>query len=100
MPAAGFPPAPAASAAESAADSALDTTLDGAIPVIDEGQASPLAVGPQVVPLTPALREQVVELMRQNYEVMAVRLLCDELGVGILDAQQTVRAAAGLPTPY
>jgi hypothetical protein len=41
-----------------------------------------------------------MELMDKQYEVMAVRLLCDELHIGILDAQKTVRTLVGLPTPY
>ncbi len=33
--------------------------------------------------------------MDSGFEAGAVRLLCDELGIGIHDAQQTVRALAG-----
>jgi hypothetical protein len=41
-----------------------------------------------------------MELMDQKFEVAAVRLVCDELRVGILDAHKTVRTLAGLPTTY
>ena len=37
-------------------------------------------------------------MMEQGYEVMAVRLVCDEMNVGILDAHKTVRSLVGLPT--
>jgi len=53
---------------------------------------------PQQLELPAELRARVLELMEQNYEVGAVRLVCDEMGVGILDAQKTVRTLAGLPT--
>jgi hypothetical protein len=57
-----------------------------------------VAAGPQAVDLSPDLRQQVLDLMDQGYEVMAVRLLCDELGVGILEAHTTVRTVAGMTT--
>ena len=53
---------------------------------------------PQQLELSAELRARVLELMEQKYEVGAVRLVCDEMGVGILDAQKTVRTLAGLPT--
>lgn len=53
---------------------------------------------PQQLELPAELRARALELMEQNYEVGAVRLVCDEMGVGILDAQKTVRTLAGLPT--
>jgi hypothetical protein len=41
------------------------------------------------------LEGRVRALMSSGFEAGAVRLLCDELGIGIHDAQQTVRALAG-----
>jgi hypothetical protein len=41
------------------------------------------------------LEGRVQALMSSGFEAGAVRLLCDELGIGIHDAQQTVRALAG-----
>jgi hypothetical protein len=38
---------------------------------------------------------RVRALMNSGFEAGAVRLLCDELGIGIHDSQQTVRALAG-----
>lgn len=55
-------------------------------------------VGPQVIDLPLDLQRRALELMKQHYEVGAVRLICDETGAGILDAQKTVRTLAGLPT--
>jgi hypothetical protein len=40
------------------------------------------------------LEGRVQALMSSGFEAGAVRLLCDELGIGIHDAQQTVRALA------
>jgi hypothetical protein len=89
-------PDPYESTLSSSIDSSLSTTLGG---TSTDPISSPLA-GPQIVPLSPELQTRVLELMDQNFEVMAVRLLCDELHVGILDAHKTVRTLAGLPTTY
>ena len=51
--------------------------------------------GPRVIELPPALEAEAVELMRRHQEVAAVRLVCDSMGVGILDAQRTVRSLVG-----
>jgi hypothetical protein len=45
----------------------------------------------------PELVGQVRALMESGFEAGAVRLLCDELGVGIVEAQRTARALSGLP---
>ncbi len=47
--------------------------------------------------MSPELEGRVRELMGSGFEAGAVRLICDELGVGILDAQKSARAVAGLP---
>lgn len=57
------------------------------------------APGPKVVPLPGDLEVRVMEFMRQGHEVGAVRLLCDELDIGIIDARHTARTLAGLATP-
>jgi hypothetical protein len=54
---------------------------------------------PTPLTLPAGLEAQVRELMDSGFEAGAVRLICDELGVGILDAQQTAREVAGLATP-
>jgi hypothetical protein len=43
------------------------------------------------------LEDRVRALVGSGFEAGAVRLLCDELGMGIHDAQQTVRALTGHP---
>jgi hypothetical protein len=78
--------------------SSLDTTLSTSLTSSVIGESGSVGNGPQTVPLPPDLQQQVLELMDQGYEVMAVRLVCDEMDVGILDAHKTVRALAGLPT--
>jgi hypothetical protein len=78
--------------------SSLDTTLSTSLTSSVIGEPGSVANGPQTVPLPPQLQQQVLELMDRGYEVMAVRLVCDETGVGILDAHKTVRTLAGLPT--
>jgi hypothetical protein len=68
-----------------------------------EGVATPVGGVPGPVTHTsePALdvdaelEGRVRALMSSGFEAGAVRLLCDELGIGIHDAQQTVRALAG-----
>jgi hypothetical protein len=78
--------------------SSLDTTLSTSLTSSVIGEPGSVANGPQTVDLPPDLRQQVLDLMDQGYEVMAVRLVCDEMDVGILDAHKTVRTVAGLPT--
>jgi hypothetical protein len=78
--------------------SSLDTTLSTSLTSSVIGEQGSIAAGPQTVPLPPALREQVLELMDKGHEVAAVRLVCDEMDAGILEAQKTVRNLAGLPT--
>jgi hypothetical protein len=48
-----------------------------------------------VVDVGAELEGRVRALMSSGFEAGAVRLLCDELGIGIHDAQQTARALAG-----
>jgi hypothetical protein len=81
-----FPPTPPRPAATAPSDS----------PPVEVTPAS--LVGPQVIDLPLDLQRRALELMKQHYEVGAVRLICDETGAGILDAQKTVRSLAGLPT--
>jgi hypothetical protein len=65
--------------------------------VVETFEQSLLAptIGSQVVELSPELQAQVRSLMARKQEVAAVRLVCDTVGVGILDAQKTVRALVG-----
>jgi hypothetical protein len=78
--------------------SSLDTTLSTSLTSSVIGEPGSVAAGPQTVALPSDLSRQVIELMGQGHEVAAVRLVCDEMDVGILDAQKTVRSLAGLPT--
>ncbi len=78
--------------------SSLDTTLSTSLTSSVIGQQGSVLAGPQALALPPDLRQQVLDLMDQGYEVAAVRLVCDEMDVGILDAHTTVRSLAGLPT--
>jgi len=48
-----------------------------------------------VVELPPELEAEAIDLMKRHQEVAAVRLICDTIGVGILDAQRTVRSLVG-----
>ena len=74
--------APGGSDAESASDPPeLPTPLD--------------MLSPKIVAVPPPLAAQVVTLMNRGQEVSAVRLLCDELRIGILDAQRTARSLVG-----
>jgi hypothetical protein len=52
-------------------------------------------LSPKIVTVPPPLAAQVVTLMNRRQEVSAVRLLCDELRIGILDAQRTARSLVG-----
>jgi hypothetical protein len=78
--------------------SSLDTTLSTSLTSSLIGQPGSIADGPKAVAVPAGLRQQVLDLMNQGSEVMAVRLVCDEMNVGILDAHKTVRSIAGLPT--
>jgi hypothetical protein len=78
--------------------SSLDTTLSTSLSSSVIGESGSVVAGPQVLSMSDELRARVLELMDQGYEVMAVRLVCDEMDAGILEAQKTVRSAAGLPT--
>jgi hypothetical protein len=63
------------------------------------GTASDDTEVPTTLTLSAGLEAKVRELMDGGFEAGAVRLICDELEVGILAAQQTARTVAGLATP-
>jgi hypothetical protein len=75
----------------------------GALSEVGTGRAveppeppSPLdMLNPKIAQVPPQLAARVVELMNKRQEVSAVRLLCDELLIGILDAQKTARSLVG-----
>lgn len=54
---------------------------------------------PATLTLSADLEAKVKDLMDSGFEAGAVRLICDELGVGILAAQQTARTVGGLAAP-
>jgi hypothetical protein len=57
---------------------------------------SPLEMlSPKIAQVPPELAARVVALMNKRQDVSAVRLLCDELRIGILDAQKTARSLVG-----
>ena len=59
----------------------------------DEGEAEFAPIrDPQVLDLPADLEAEARSLMERKQEVAAVRLVCDSMGVGILDAQRTVRS--------
>jgi hypothetical protein len=69
---------------------------EGPLDVLSPEPASPLDVlSPKIADVPPELADQVVTLMSKHQEVSAVRLLCDELRIGILDAQKTARSLIG-----
>jgi hypothetical protein len=81
---------------EDPAEDPVAATIDGLDPITDDFDAddveAALRRGPRVIDLPPELADEVRELMGRRQEVAAVRLVCDSMGVGILDAQRTVRS--------
>jgi len=81
---------------------ALESTLDSTI----ESSLFGSSPGPITVSVLPGAATQrlpaeieaaVAAFMEAGQEVGAVRFLCDELGLGILDALRAAREVAGLP---
>jgi hypothetical protein len=96
------PPPPAASEDGAIEDPARDpaaATIEELDPITDDYDAddveAALRRGPRVIDLPTELADEVRELMGRRQEVAAVRLICDSMGVGILDAQRTVRSLTG-----
>jgi hypothetical protein len=79
------------------ADRSADTIDLAEIIGIDESDEQLMATirGPRVLELPPELEAEALDLMRRRQEVAAVRLVCDTMDVGILDAQRTVRSLVG-----
>lgn len=80
---------------------ALESTLDSTIESSLLGVASDpstmtlsTSLGGQSVELPPEIETRVLAFMSDGHEVAAVRLICDELDCGLLDAMRTVRALA------
>jgi len=82
-------------ALESTLDSTIESSLFGAR---DTSVTSALLPGSRSVTLPDALESQVRALMLDGHEVAAVRLVCDELDLGILDAVRATREVIGLPS--
>jgi hypothetical protein len=82
---------------EPSTDRSADTIDLAEIVGIDESDEELMATirGPRVLELPPELEAEALDLMRRRQEVAAVRLVCDSMGVGILDAQRTVRSLVG-----
>jgi hypothetical protein len=87
-----MPPPPPPATTELAVMSTEPT--ETVVETFDQIPRAPM-FGPQVVELSSELEAQVRSLMAHKQEVAAVRLVCDTVGVGILDAQKTVRALVG-----
>jgi hypothetical protein len=83
------PTAPAAPAAEPGPTAAVPPELLAGLE--DDAEFGPIR-DPQVLDLPADLAAEARDLMVRKQEVAAVRLVCDSMGVGILDAQRTVRA--------
>jgi hypothetical protein len=64
-----------------------------AVPV--GGVPEPVSYTSEPADVDAELQGRVRALMGSGFEAGAVRLLCDELGIGIHEAQQTVRVLAG-----
>jgi hypothetical protein len=88
-------PADEASNAIDRKEDTLDLAEIVGIDGSDEGLTEATLRGPRVIELPPELEAEAVELMQRHQEVAAVRLVCDTMGVGILDAQRTVRSLVG-----
>lgn len=88
---------PVVESAAAEPDRKIDTIDLAEIVGIDEGEELIAATlrGPQVVELPPELEAEAIDLMKRHQEVAAVRLICDTIGVGILDAQRTARSLVG-----
>lgn len=83
-------------ALESTLDSTIESSLFGATGGALSSSVLPGAAG---LTLPVELEAQVRIYLDARHEVAAVRLVCDELDVGILDALRAVRSVAGLPSP-
>ena len=83
-------------ALESTLDSTIESSLFGATGGALTSSVLPGAAG---LTLPVELEAQVRVYLDARHEVAAVRLVCDELDVGILDALRAVRSVAGLPSP-
>lgn len=83
-------------ALESTLDSTIESSLFGVAGGSLTSSVLPGAAGPT---LPVELEAQVRAYLDARHEVAAVRLVCDELDVGILDALRAVRSVGGLPSP-
>ena len=80
---------------------ALESTLDSTIESSLLGVASDpstttlsTSLGGQSVELPPEIETRVLAFLSDGHEVAAVRLICDELDCGLLDAMRTVQTLA------
>lgn len=81
-----------------ALESTLDSTIESSLFGVTTGPlASSVLPGTPGPTLSGELEAQVRAYLNARHEVAAVRLVCDELDVGILDALRAVRSVAGLP---
>ncbi len=76
-----------------ALESTLDSTIESSLMGLPAGSSvlSVLPGGPGL-DLTDDVRSQVEVFVTDGHEVAAVRLICDEMGCGILEAMNTVRS--------
>lgn len=105
------PPEPAGSSAlrerrdigSAALESTLDSTIESSLFGVSPGPTAEsllpgsLLPGAATVRLPAEMEVTVCAFMDAGQEVAAVRLVCDELKVGIFDAMRSVRQVAGLP---
>lgn len=82
-----------------ALESTLDSTIESSLMGMPLGPITMAALpGAAAVSLPEQLEADVIALMDEGHEVAAVRLVCDEMDVGILESVRSVRRTAGLPT--
>lgn len=76
-----------------ALESTLDSTIESSLLGVPAGPLT-LAALPGASPLSlpDAVEAQVLAFVSDGHEVAAVRLVCDEMGCGILEAMRTVRS--------
>ncbi len=75
-----------------ALESTLDSTIESSLLGMPAGSATLSALpGGPAIDLPVEVRSQVDVYLTDGHEVAAVRLICDEMGCGILDAMRTVR---------
>jgi hypothetical protein len=80
-------------ALESTLDSTIESSLLG-VPSDPSTTTLSTSLGGQTVELPQEIETRVLAFLSDGHEVAAVRLICDELNCGLLDAMRTVQSLA------